>query len=281
MSRPNYTAGFCYVANTSRYLAEAKLSIQSLKRQIPSAKVCVIAPRDLWDGHPEVDDWCEPRLTDRTPIVKNDATLAPYDRVAFVDTDTRITGDLSDVFGVLDAFHLALAHEPTRGWDYETVAARSFCELNTGFIVFRNDPVMREFFDLWMAEYRIGQEKQGLVNDQPAFRAALWKSQHIRLATLPSEYHCICGKPVSVAWEVKLLHYRGDAEWVEQEINREQGYRAYIPGLGVARAFRGRKSWVMEWLRLTANAFRILVNPSLLQGKTKKPHQWHLGEDGN
>lgn len=240
----------------------------------------MIAPRSLWTGNPHVDDWREPRLSDRTPIVKNDATAAPYDRVAFIDTDTRIVGDLSDVFQVLDRFHLALAHEPTRGWDYQTPAPPAFCELNTGFIVFRNSPEVRVFFDLWQEEYRRTFTKQGLRNDQPAFRSALWQSEHIRVATLPSEYHCICGKPVSIAWEAKLLHDRGNLEFIEQEINREQGYRAYVPGLGLVRGYRGRKSWLIGWLHLSWNALRVFVNPASLQGVPKKPHQWHLGEDG-
>jgi len=275
------TCGFCYVANTAAYLAEALLSITSLKHHMPEARVCVIAPAALQQPHPLIADWRAPTLGDKTPIVKNDATLAPYDRVVFVDTDTRFLAPMMDVFPILDGFDLAAAHEPTRGWDYPTPAPAAFCELNTGVLVFKNTPKIREFFGFWLNEYRRLMAEQNLRNDQPAFRNALWLNPSIRLATLPPEFHCIIGKPVSLAWEARLIHDRGsNLTFVNAELNRTVGYRAFLPGLGSFFPFCGRRQWIRQWGRLSANWLLVLINPNRLKGSARqaKPHQWHLGE---
>lgn len=251
--------GFCYVATTEGYLAEALKSLDSLRRVMPAVSVAIICPSALFKPHWPVNHWIPIEDFRKGPIVKTNALLAPFEKVAFVDTDTYFARDMLDVFRVLEAFDIALAHEPTRGWDYQTDAPPAFCELNTGLIVFRNNARVRGFFERWLREYDQIWKEQQLRNDQPAMRAALWKSPDIRLATLPSEYHCICGKPVSIAWEARLLHDRGNLAKVEREINRQVGYRAYIPGLGQARGFCGKWEWIRNYFRISCGFLRVLL----------------------
>lgn len=283
MSSRSLTRGYVYVANTEAYLQEAVRSSKSLKEAIPSAQVALIAPESLWACADDAFDFLiKPRLSDRTPIVKNDAPLAPFDEVAFVDTDTRFLGDHSSVFDVLGAFDIAAAHEPTRGWDYPTKAPNAFCELNTGLLVFRNSVKVREFFELWLANYRKMLAEYGLRNDQPSFRQALWGSPEIRLAVLPSEFHAIVGKPCSIAWEALLIHGRDDLERTGHLINYQLGYRAYLPGIGCSYPFAGRRQLIRDWLRLNAGIIKGLLRPSRYFGPPDTagptPHRWYLGE---
>jgi hypothetical protein len=143
------TVGCCYVANTNGYLDEAMQSLASLRAHMPNVSVSVVAPRELFRPGAPVDHWIRLPSVRNGPIVKTAARLAPYDRVLFLDTDTYVAGDFTDVFNILDAFDLAVAHEPTRGWDYETPAAKAFCELNTGVIAFRKNEEVHAFFSLW------------------------------------------------------------------------------------------------------------------------------------
>ena len=274
-------SGFVYVANTLAYVLEAKASLRSLRLHHPAAKVALVAPENLWADAQGFDIYVEPDLHDRTPIVKLDARKVPFERVCFLDTDTRVTGDMAQAFSLLNRYDICLAHEPTRGWDYEIAAPLAFCELNTGVIYFRRTDKVLAFFDLWLALYRTMLAEQGLRNDQPAFRRALWEASEINAWVLPSEFHAIVGKPVSIAWNARLLHGRANLASVEQLINAKMGCRTYVPGVGCLYPFRGRKGLLLDWFRLTIRYFLHFVrhNNSLeLGAKQPQPHRWHLGE---
>lgn len=280
--------GFVYVANTRAYIDEAVSSVRSLKAVMPDELAALIAPRSLWEeARSYFDLLIEPTLADQTPIVKNDAPLAPFKRVVFVDTDTRFLMNYSRVFDILDAFDIAAAHEPTRGWDYSTSAAIPFCELNTGLIAFNNVPHVRDFFAQWLVNYRKMLQDQGLRNDQPSFRQTLWERRDIRLAVLPTEFHAIVGKPCYLAWDALMLHGRGDLVLAGNQINRSSGYRAYLPGLGCLFPFTGRRRLLLDWLRLTRSVAKGILHPNQSFGMVpvgrRLPHRWYLGEsdEGN
>jgi hypothetical protein len=274
--------GFVYVANTEAYITEAIASAESLRRHMPQAAVSLIAPEQLWPHRPDLfNTLIRPTRTEKTPIVKNDAPLASYGRVAFIDTDTRFAADFMECFDVLDRFDLALAHEPTRGWNYETSAARAFCELNTGVILFRNTLPVRTFFAQWLIHYQSMLTELGLRNDQPSFRQALWENSGLSLCTLPTEFHCIVGKPVSLAWEVRLIHGRGDLSYDEKLINAQLGYRSYIRGIGCFTPYAGRLKLLRDWLRLTRRFAKGFFSPGVFDVEFTRiplPHKWHLGE---
>ncbi len=283
--RPTPSRGYVYVANTEAYILEALRSAKSLKRFMPSAQIALVAPKVLWELSGGIFDFLIlPDLEDRTPIVKNDAIKAPFDEVAFIDTDTLFIGDHSHVFDVLEAFDIAAAHEPTRGWDYRISAAKSFCELNTGVLVFRNTPKVRQFFSRWLLIYRNMLAEQDLRNDQPSFRQALWEIQDIRLAVLPSEFHAIVGKPCSIAWDALLLHGRDDLVRAGRLINSKLGYRAFLPGIGCVYPFSGRRQLMRDWFRISLSMFIGLIDPTKRFGPpasgNPSPHRWHLGEAG-
>jgi hypothetical protein len=273
-------SGCCYVANTSGYLEEAMRSLASLRVHMPDINVAVIAPRELFRFGAPVNHWVPLPPGRSGPIVKTAARLAPYDRVLFLDTDTYVAGDISDLFSILDAFDLALAHEPTRGWDYETVAPKSFCELNTGVIAFKKSTRIEAFFDKWELKYDEMRSEQRLKNDQPAFRTALWMSTEIRHATLPSEYHFICGsgKGMAIAWEARLLHGRGDLSTFASVVNSQLGPRVFVPGWGVICGYRGRRLWIRSYLHLTSNFLRGLLNPRRLKTENS-PVDWLKMDD--
>jgi len=255
------TEGFCYVADEPGYVQEAVASAASLKRQMPNAKVALICPVDVFPRNSVFDHHVALAKEHSGPIVKAQAVEAPFDRVMLIDTDTLVARDLSDTFRILDHFDLAVAHEPTRGWDYPCDAPPAFCELNTGVLLFVNNTQIRGLFGRWIKNYYELREAYGLLNDQPAFRSTIWAANDIRIATLPSEFHCIVGKPVSIAWEARLLHGRGDLVSIEQEINRCLGYRAFVPGWGQLRGYSGRKHLIQQYFRVTTNFLKILLFP--------------------
>ena len=267
--------GFCYVADTAGYLDEAMHSIASLRVHMGDVPVAVVTPRTLFRSERFVTDWIELRQSRNGPIIKTNSCLAPYDRVIFLDTDTYVSGDLTDVFKVLDAFDIAVVHDVTRVRDYGRHGIpQAFYDYNTGFIAFRNNDAMRDFFDCWEEEYDLLLDQYGVKNDQPAFRVALWRTHQVRHATLSSEHNfigCVAG---SVEGTVRLVYDRSDSlQRLASTLNHELGPRAFAPGWGTIFGFRGRRDWIHQYLRLTKNFLRVLVNPSSVK-QNEGPVKW-------
>jgi hypothetical protein len=269
------TSGFCYVADRSGYVKEAITSANSLKQEMPTAKIALVCPPSLFPANSVFDYHIPSDEQLSGPIAKVQAIEAPFDEVMLLDTDTFVAGDLHDAFRVLEHFDVAAGHEPTRGWDYPCDAPSAFCEFNTGVVLFRKNDQVRLLFRRWLEHYHRMRETAGLVNDQPAFRSAIWQSDPLRIATLPSEFHCIVGKPVSIAWEARILHGRGDLPTLEREINCQLGYRAFVPGWGQLRGYAGRRQLINQFCKLSVNFLKILLLPHFRSDTSDAaPEQW-------
>ncbi len=170
----------------------------------------------------------------------------------FLDTDTFVCGDLTNIFDLLQQFDIAVAHA---SWRFSprvkdgTVVEPSFRnapipdsfpDFNTGVIAFRNTPAVNDVFKNWYAIYNrqcrdpLGQP----ANDQPAFTEAIWNST-LRVYVLPPEFNCRADFPVYVGTNVRIYHGRhGSAEDISDLINSGIGARVFVPE--VNRVFDSR-----------------------------------------
>jgi hypothetical protein len=274
--------GFCYVADCDAYIDEAMVSIASLKRHMPDVPVALVTRRDLFRPSSPVNDWVELQQTRPGPIVKTDARLAPYERVAFLDTDTLVTAELLDVFSLLDRFDLAFAPEPNGRPDYGLGSGvpAPFVEPNSGFFAFRKSAEMQKFFKLWLEGYDELNGSRGIANDQPALRIALWKSESIRHVTLGSEYNLIVHASCGVSGKVAVLHDRSpDRGRLAATINRHVEPRAIIAGFGPVFGFVTRRGWARQYARLSWNFLRVLLRPNLARQRGHPVVWWRDGVD--
>jgi len=160
----------------------------------------------------------------------NGFLLSPYGRTIFLDTDTYICGDLSEIFRVLDKFDVAVAHDPlrqTRGFALHETPA-SFPEFNTGVVAFKNSESFEAFVADWHSRHRDLTEltrNDPLIpfNDQISFRASAFYFEDVRIATLPPEYNYRPAWPGYAKYEVKVVHFRGNLEAVAKRLNRRAG----------------------------------------------------------
>lgn len=266
--------GYVYVVNTNEYLDEALTSLDSLKRASPEAAVTIITAESLFRTDVAGVNWLPLLGTYDSPIVKTEAIRAPYERCIFLDSDTRVLGDIGELFALLDRFDLAAVHEPTRGWDYKTPAAKAFPELNTGVLVFRRTAPVHAFFGQWRDLYNELRASQGLKNDQPGFRTALWLNDEISHATLTTEYHMVTGKGASISWDARLLHGRTDLVQLEGEINRHFEPRVYAPGWGVLPSPSSRKQRLLIFARLTFRFFAGMLRPQAIETRAAPVKWW-------
>ncbi len=252
------TAGFVYVATGKRYVAEALRSAGSLRASMPDAAIALITDSPPDQAIAGLFNTVIVRTEVRhQPIDKLLAWEAPFERCVFLDTDTHVCGDLSDLFILLDRFDLAAAPETLRGWHYTLPEVpEAFPEYNTGVIAFRRGPATDEFFRTWRADYEKLHAANGFVTDQPAFRRAAYRAG-VRIAPLPSEFHFITITPNYTMWAVRLLHGRGDLPALARDLNLRPGARAFVPGLGPVAAFHGHRAWIAQLFRLLIRGVRV------------------------
>jgi hypothetical protein len=237
------TRGVVYIATGEEYIEEALASAASLKREMPGLPVTLFCDDEAaCSGVGEVvriaADPAFPGCASKIPHL----AASPYDETLFLDSDTYVCGDLSDLFAVLGAFDLAAAHAPARAiYEVEGVPD-SFPEFNTGVILFRRSLGVQGVLCSWAELFAHDLERLRrdelcwvcpadrrwhTLNDQGAFRGALYRSG-VRVATLPPEYNCRFTVPGFVDGPVRILHGRGlDLPQVAATINAISTRRGY------------------------------------------------------
>ena len=270
------TPGFVYVATGTGYLNEARLSAASLRQHNPGVPICLVTDNDITAIQP-FDQVVVCRDVKHQPIDKLLAIHCPFDRVVFLDTDTRVFGDLTPLFAILDQFDLALLQDVNRGWNYELPGVPAcFSEFNTGVIAFRRTPAVTGFFQQWRENHTVLARDRGFVNDQPAFRQTLYRSS-LRVAPLPSEFHFLANFPNALLWKVRLIHARGDIDRMAGQIDEQLGTRVYIPEVGVVGAYAGRKGWLKTSLRTAWRLLRLVLRPPA-DSAAANPRKWWRDE---
>lgn len=271
-------AGFVYVATGSGYLEEARRSAESLRRCNPGIPVCLVTDAPLCGAGEPFDQVVLCAGAEHKPIDKLLAFDCPFERAVFLDADTRVFGDLSPLFTLLEKFDLALHQDVNRGWNYDLPDVPvAFTEFNTGVIAFRRNEATAAFFAEWRKNYDDLNRTQGLVNDQPAFRRTLYHSS-LRIAPLPSEFHFLGNFPNYLFWKVRLIHGRGDLDRMARQIDVTLGGRAYIPDVGVVGAFRGRATWLRTALLTSWRMLRLVLRPPS-DRSAENPRKWWAEEE--
>lgn len=129
----------------------------------------------------------------------------------YLDSDTRVVGELRPLFGILERFDIALAHGHQRHGTRQEIIWRTaipagFPQLNGGVILYRTTSEVKEFLESWRQAYHTA----GFKWDQVTLRELMWLS-NLRLFVLPPEYNVRYKKYLEV-WDeneaqAKILHF--------------------------------------------------------------------------
>jgi hypothetical protein len=224
------TTGVLYVTDES-YLAEAARSAASVARHAPDLAIGVATDAA---SVPEVFDRYLPIEIDGWDWDLRIRALreSPFDRTLYLDTDTYVTGDVSGVFDLLDAFDVAAAHAPVRRVADPPETDRptppdSFPEYNCGVLLYDDSGAVDDLLSTWEDRYLAYSETMPDVHDQPAFRDAVYDSD-VRIATLPPEYNCRLPFHGYAGDEVRVVHGAADnVEHVADRLNARSGPRSF------------------------------------------------------
>ncbi|MEN3791777.1 glycosyltransferase [Fulvimarina sp. MAC3] len=182
--------GIIYIAFGKRYRDEALFSANSLKSQC-DLPVTLFTDSAVSDA---AIDHCEIIRPEHKRAKVDFIVKSPYQRTLYLDSDTKVVGDLTDLFPVLDRFNIAGVQDHSRKsyrWssqiqEYEAIPY-AFPEYNGGVLLYDRSPATLEFFELWREFfYRYRDQTNG--QDQASLRIALWKSR-ANVHTLPFEYN--------------------------------------------------------------------------------------------
>lgn len=181
--------GVVYIAFGDRYVDEVLFSASTLKAA-SDLHVTLFTDREI--SSPNLDTVVKIEPDHKRPKVDH-LPHTPYDLTLYLDSDTRIERDVTDMYDILDRFDLAAVHDHSRKssrWaiipEYDAIPY-GFPEYNSGVILFRKSPKLDGFFKLWKQHFHRYQSTTN-GQDQASFRIALWQSE-LQIHTLPFEYN--------------------------------------------------------------------------------------------
>jgi hypothetical protein len=234
------TRGVIYIVTGKKFVEEACLSAVSVKQCMPDIPITIFS--DL-----PVDSKCFDQVV---PIANpthgpEDKILnigkSPYRETLYLDSDTHMVDDCSELFSLLERFDLAVVHAPYRTQYRVNGVPECFPEFNTGVMLFRKSDKIGSLFEKWLQNYKEDALRSltwlfpgGEVlyrhapPNQPSFRRALYESG-LRFAPLPPEYNCRITFPGFVHTKVKIIHGRADCfSTIEKELNRTTLPRVHL-----------------------------------------------------
>lgn len=229
--------GVLYLAIGASYVDEARDSMRSLRNHVdlPVAIVTDQTDSDLSDfdhvikisGKKQVErkkGAGETWLWDTTI----DPDWSPFSETLFLDTDTYICEDISEIFDVLEDHDIAVVKLQ---WNYtvDTIPEPRQRQYNTGVLAFRDSDATRQLFWNWsrIFEHRVKTQERPL--DQPAFREAVYVTE-VKVFELPRRYNIRYGGYRSgiIADDPKIIHGRGeDPNAVAESLRGPDTQRVY------------------------------------------------------
>jgi hypothetical protein len=255
--RRDRSVGVIYVAIGPRFVPEASLSANSVRRFLPDVPILLFTDQAIEAAH-GFDATVQlhaphPKVHINKLIAM---TQSPFEKTLLLDTDTYVCADISDLFAMLERFDIAMSQD--RAYR-EVFPANSgvpdgFVEFNQGVIAFRRSDAAREALQEALSWTETLHARSGVYPyDQAPLRIALFHSE-VRVATLPLEYNCRFASYGYLNGVVRILHGRlpngpmrtEDFDRIARALNRVTVPRVFIVGAVFAmrqKSLLGRSYW--------------------------------------
>lgn len=194
MSPPNHTtgsaervgSGVIFVASGAGHVEVACAAARSVRATNPGLAIALFSdrppPEGIFDILRPIEDPHARSKVDMLP-------MTPFARTLFLDNDTRVLRQLSEMFVLLDVFELAMAqvvrwHKPSYQRTWRAPVPPCFPQYNSGVMLYRATEEILRFLERWRADYHAA----GIREDQVTLREALWTAPP-KLCTLPPQYN--------------------------------------------------------------------------------------------
>jgi hypothetical protein len=166
---------------------------------------------------------------------------SPFERTVYLDNDTYVCGDMTDLFTVLDRFDVAGAPVTLRlakAGNHADPAdiPDAFQTVNGGMLAYRRNDATAALWNLWWELYQVDKATAGdeCILDQPSLRVAMWRSTGCQVLLVPNEFNMRTkqyrSRPVAAVGPVRMIHGRpNDLHKLERRWNRSTDPRFLTP----------------------------------------------------
>jgi len=188
--------GILYIAFGPSFTAEGLMSYKSLRRYMPDIPVCFMTDSlERLDTVKDDPNLIQVKITPQHIRSKVDyVNTSPFQKTIYLDSDTLIVRDISDIFKTLERFDVALTHDYARKrTKYSALVPEyakipyAFSEVNGGVFGYNANERTETFLQLWKHYfYKYFHQTNGW--DQVSLRISLWEST-VTLFHLPVEYN--------------------------------------------------------------------------------------------
>jgi hypothetical protein len=241
--------GVVYIATGDSFYKEACTSAKSLKvhNDIP---VCIFTEQknvdDVFDKHILLES---PQFSMLDKVIN--LWKSPFDKTLYIDTDTYITCNITDIFEALDYVDFMGTIGGGRGFWYSKHInfPDSLPEFNGGVLAFSNKDYVIDTLKKWesvqietqtfLKEHlsnnwvkESGKEKWMITLDQPSLRKIIWENKKIRIAIMPDEYNALVFSGITLWGKAKIIHGHGNLIRYADQMNLHNRNRTYYQGLG-------------------------------------------------
>ncbi len=258
--------GYLYIATGETYIAEATVSVNSLRRHAPHIHATLITDEPVTN-----EAFDQIQVLPKTQVYQRKRKEgfmykvmglqhSPYEKTFFVDTDTWFCDHCEELFLLLNYYDLLVAPAPA---DVTPVVIdgqplEGYITYNTGIIVFKKSPLMTQFLADWL---RLFEEKYH--HCQPPFVDALLHHK-VHLYALQPIYNFRV--PFFVALppkKIKIIHGRSDDyEQLVNKVNHNPIHRGWDPV--AQRMLRKKVTWkervLEDWKFLRKSVWNWLHN---------------------
>ncbi len=217
LNAPRPTVEIVYVAFGRRFIREAAISAASAKRQMPKIWISLVTDQNI--SSPLFN---KIRIVKSCPAGEDPVRFAKFhkataildsaaERVLYLDADTYIAADLTEVFSVLDHCDIACAHDTWRmaGVYQKLHPAMKLPEepcwktyFNTGVLLIKKTPLVESFVRNWIDSFIADPRLQ---REQIVFQRLIYDSG-TRVHVLPTEMNVRASEPVQISGPVLILH---------------------------------------------------------------------------
>lgn len=184
--------GILYVAFGEAFRAEAMLSISSAQEAMPNVDICLMTdemPPSVPSGKLNIELISPSHIRAKVDFLSQ----SPFERTIYLDSDTLVERDISELFDLLDRFDVLATHDWAR--KRRSLSRKippygeipyGFSEVNSGVMAWKTNADTHRWLERWKELYYHYQVPG--TRDQATLRLSLWDSQ-VSLYVLPPEFN--------------------------------------------------------------------------------------------
>jgi hypothetical protein len=204
---------------------------------------------------------------------------SPFEKTLYLDCDTILLGDISELFDLLDQYELLVTTDPNEAGKIlepdsgDSEVPSPLPIFQTGVLGYRQTSNVDSLIKTW---YKVAV-KSSYSYEQTAFREAMYK-HGVYWMSFSDLYNCLIGWPMQVTGEVKIIHGNINnisprkIKDITKILNSKSGPRLlYDPPKSQLRA--PTRPYLDILLKHSSRIINVLYTPSFHLSRMKSSYQ--------